>query len=102
MRIVEDPGEVRERCDEQRQKARHVAFVPTMGYLHSGHLALVERARRLGDYVVVSIFVNPTQFGAGEDLDRYPRDPESDASKCREAGCDLLFTPTPEAIYPLW
>jgi len=71
-----------------------------MGALHAGHLSLVEIARRRGALVVVSVFVNPTQFGPGEDLDRYPRQPERDAGMLHEAGCDLLFLPSVETIYP--
>lgn len=71
-----------------------------MGYLHAGHLSLVEAARRRCDVVAASIFVNPKQFGPTEDLGRYPRDPEGDARKLAGAGCDLLFTPAPEAMYP--
>jgi len=79
---------------------RPVALVPTMGALHDGHLALIRRARELGATVVVSIFVNPTQFAAGEDLAAYPRDPESDGRLAAEAGADLLFAPSAEEVYP--
>ena len=77
-----------------------VAFVPTMGSLHVGHLALVDEARRHGDVVAMSIFVNPLQFGPTEDLARYPRDPDGDAAKAAARGVDLLFTPDAHAIYP--
>jgi pantoate--beta-alanine ligase len=77
-----------------------VAFVPTMGSLHDGHLALVDEARRHGDVVAMSIFVNPLQFGPTEDLARYPRDPDGDAAKAASRGVDLLFTPDVQAIYP--
>jgi len=80
--------------------AGSVAFVPTMGYLHDGHIALVERARREADHVVASIFVNPTQFAAGEDLATYPRDLEGDSRKLEEGGCDLLFLPRADELYP--
>ncbi len=77
-----------------------VGFVPTMGFLHAGHLALVRRAREECASVVVSIFVNPTQFGPNEDLDKYPRDLERDIRLLDEAGANLLWTPTPEEMYP--
>jgi pantoate--beta-alanine ligase len=77
-----------------------VGLVPTMGYLHAGHMALVERARRENDYVVTTIFVNPTQFGPQEDLSRYPRDVNRDLAMLREAGVDLVFAPDAGEIYP--
>lgn len=77
-----------------------LALVPTMGALHAGHLALIAEARRHGDRVAATIFVNPLQFGAGEDLDRYPRQEEADAAMLEQAGCDLLWLPTTETLYP--
>lgn len=77
-----------------------VAVVMTMGALHEGHAALVRRARELADSVVVTVFVNPLQFGAGEDLERYPRTLQQDLEVCEAAGADVVFTPTPETVYP--
>src|SRR6188474_3257554 len=86
-----------------RRKGVRVGFVPTMGYLHAGHISLVKRARRLvgpKGIVVVSIFVNPTQFAPTEDLARYPRDLARDSQLCREAGTDILFVPQEKEMYP--
>ena len=85
---------------EARKAGETIAFVPTMGYLHEGHLSLMREARTRADRLVVSIFVNPLQFGEHEDLDTYPRDVEGDAAKCREVGADVLFFPTTASMYP--
>lgn len=92
--------EIRARVREWRQKGETVAFVPTMGNLHQGHVSLILEAARRADHVVASIFVNPLQFGKNEDLDAYPRTLGADQQKLTKAGCELLFTPTPELIYP--
>lgn len=91
---------IREHIKAWRIKGETVAFVPTMGNLHQGHITLVKEAKTRADHVVVSIFVNPMQFGPKEDLDGYPRTLEQDSEKLIAAGAELLFTPTPELIYP--
>jgi pantoate--beta-alanine ligase len=99
-RVVERVAELQARSDVERARGRRVALVPTMGALHEGHLRLVDEARRRAEHVVVSIFVNPTQFGAGEDLDRYPRTWEQDLAACARAGVDAVFAPEPLEMYP--
>jgi pantoate--beta-alanine ligase len=94
------PAEMAAWSRSARSRGESIAFVPTMGFLHEGHLALMREARGRCDQLVVSIFVNPLQFGEGEDLDRYPRDPEGDAAACREVGVDVLFTPERADLYP--
>ncbi|MCZ7652147.1 MAG: pantoate--beta-alanine ligase [Thermoanaerobaculia bacterium] len=100
MRTVREPAELQMAVRQLRRNGAEIGFVPTMGALHEGHLSLVEIARRRDALVVVSVFVNPAQFGPGEDFDRYPRQPERDAGMLHEAGCDLLFLPEVETIYP--
>ena len=100
MKIVETVRELRELVRESRARGKMIGFVPTMGYLHEGHLALMRQARQECGRVVASIFVNPLQFGAGEDFAVYPRDLERDARLCREVGVDFLFTPQMAEIYP--
>lgn len=87
-------------ADRLRSEGRRIGFVPTMGFLHEGHLDLLRLCRLHADVVVMSIFVNPTQFGAGEDFTRYPRDPERDARLAEDAGCDILFVPEANEVYP--
>tara|TARA_R110000744_G_scaffold270076_1_gene383355 strand:- start:2466 stop:3314 length:849 start_codon:yes stop_codon:yes gene_type:complete len=100
MQTIENISALRGEINLWRQQGLKIAFVPTMGNLHQGHIALVEQAKLLADKVVASIFVNPMQFGANEDIDNYPRTMAADQEKLLAAGCDLLFTPTPAIIYP--
>jgi pantoate--beta-alanine ligase len=100
MRVVRTKDEVRRIVRQARAGGATVALVPTMGYLHEGHMSLVDRARELADVVAMSIFVNPLQFGAGEDLDRYPRDLERDLEMARGRGVDLVFAPGVAEMYP--
>ncbi|MFT6919512.1 MAG: pantoate--beta-alanine ligase [Cognaticolwellia sp.] len=100
MQTIEQISNLRGEINLWRQQGLKIAFVPTMGNLHQGHIALVEKAKLLADKVVASIFVNPMQFGATEDIGNYPRTMAADQEKLLTAGCDLLFTPTPAIIYP--
>ncbi|HZU83448.1 MAG TPA: pantoate--beta-alanine ligase [Polyangiaceae bacterium] len=99
-RTLTVPDEARAACEAARSLGRRVGFVPTMGALHAGHLALVDESKRRADFVVASIFVNPTQFGPNEDLSRYPRDLAGDVEKLSRADVDLVFAPDPSAMYP--
>ena len=100
MIVVSDSAALEEHLTTLRERADTIAFVPTMGNLHDGHMALVHQARVTADSVVVSIFVNPMQFAAHEDLDTYPRTLDDDLSALREAGVDLVLTPSADDIYP--
>lgn len=100
MELITSVAAMREMSERARAGRRSIGFVPTMGWLHEGHLDLVRMARERSDVVVVSIFVNPAQFGAGEDFERYPRDLERDAGLAGEAGCDILFVPETGEMYP--
>ena len=99
MKIVGTVKEVREQVKEWKKQGLSVGFVPTMGYLHEGHKSLMDAARKGNDIVVVSIFVNPMQFGPTEDLATYPRDLDHDAALCESAGVDLIFHPEAEEMY---
>lgn len=99
MEICYKINEVRERVNVWKREGLSVGYVPTMGYLHEGHKSLIEAARKNNDRVVVSIFVNPMQFGPSEDLESYPRDLEKDSQLCESVGTDLIFHPEPEEMY---
>ena len=99
MLIYGQIKQVREAVKEWKREGKSVGFVPTMGYLHEGHKSLIDAARRENDKVVVSIFVNPMQFGPTEDLDSYPRDLNRDAKLCEDAGVDIIFHPEADEMY---
>lgn len=100
MRVVESIADVREQVAAARASGLTIGLVPTMGALHDGHARLIEACRAEVGFVVVSIFVNPTQFGPSEDFARYPRTPDQDRTKSADAGADLIFEPTPAVMYP--
>lgn len=100
MNTVKTVRELRAAVARARSEGKRIGFVPTMGNLHSGHIALITKATQRVDFVVASIFVNPLQFGAGEDLDKYPRTLAADQEKLLQAGCQLLFAPSVEEMYP--
>jgi pantoate--beta-alanine ligase len=100
VEIIRSVGEMKRRARALSRDGAVIGFVPTMGFLHEGHLNLVRMARELSDSVVVSIFVNPTQFGPTEDLDRYPRDLDRDVALLEEAGADIVFFPEASDVYP--
>jgi pantoate--beta-alanine ligase len=98
--VVTDPATLRRRCERVRASGLVLGLVPTMGALHAGHRSLIQRARAECDRVAVSIFVNPTQFGPGEDYERYPRPREADLAVCAAEGVDLVYAPPAAAVYP--
>ena len=100
LEVVARPHELRERVAQWRRKGERIAFVPTMGNLHPGHGSLVSKASELADHVIVSIFVNPLQFGPNEDIAAYPRTPEDDRQLLRSLNVEVLFAPEVDDIYP--
>ncbi|HBG79063.1 MAG TPA: pantoate--beta-alanine ligase [Phycisphaerales bacterium] len=100
MKIVKKIQEVRKLVAEAKSAGKTIGLVPTMGALHEGHFSLIRTAKKQTDFVVVSIFVNPTQFGPTEDIDKYPRTLDADTAGCEKSGADVIFAPTPDEIYP--
>jgi len=100
VKIITSISEMKQHMTEIKRNGKTVGFIPTMGFLHEGHISLANRAVSENDFTVLSIFVNPTQFGLGEDLDRYPRDFAHDCSLSETAGVDVLFAPTVSDMYP--
>ncbi|MBI9079809.1 MAG: pantoate--beta-alanine ligase [Pseudodesulfovibrio sp.] len=99
MNIITAPTELQKQCQTWRQEGLTIGLVPTMGFFHEGHMALMDRARKLCDKLVVTLFVNPTQFGENEDLDKYPHDFDGDCEKAESHGTDLLFAPEKSSMY---
>ncbi|MHB9139069.1 MAG: pantoate--beta-alanine ligase [Victivallaceae bacterium] len=99
MELIKTIAEMQRFSKNAARKGKKVGVVPTMGYLHDGHVALIKKARELSDIVIVTIFVNPTQFGPNEDLDKYPRDFERDWMLCEKNGADAIFAPAPDEMY---
>ena len=99
MKVTTTVLETRQLVKEWKKEGKSIGLVPTMGFLHEGHASLIARARKENDIVVVSDFVNPTQFGPNEDLEAYPRDFERDSALCESLGADLIFHPEPEEMY---
>ena len=100
MKLVHTVNEVREQVKEWKKEGMTVGLVPTMGFLHEGHQSLIAASVKENDRTVVSVFVNPTQFGPNEDFEAYPRDIEKDSALCESTGADLIFNPEPEEMYP--
>ena len=100
MEVITSIEEIQEIALRLEKEGKKIGFVPTMGYLHDGHLSLIDLIRERSDVLILSIFVNPTQFGAGEDLEKYPRDMERDLALCRERKVDYIFAPQTDDIYP--
>ncbi len=98
--LIRDPAAWQARCLEARQRGARIAVVPTMGYLHEGHLSLMREARNRASLALATVFVNPTQFAPSEDLARYPRDLPGDLQKCAAAGIDWVFAPEPDRVFP--
>ncbi|TXR54221.1 pantoate--beta-alanine ligase [Reinekea thalattae] len=100
MQVVDNLNDLRDKLSQVRAQGKRIAFVPTMGNLHQGHLSLIKKAKQHADFVVASIFINPTQFGESEDIDNYPKTLEEDKKHLIEDGCQLLYLPNKQIMYP--
>ncbi len=100
IEIIETVGMMQERAEQIRLSGKKIGLFPTLGFLHEGHLELIRQGRKRADILVMSLFVNPTQFGPNEDFDKYPRDVEGDIKKARGEGADIVFLPSPKEMYP--
>ena len=100
IEIIETIKGMQEKAEEIRLSGKKIGLFPTLGFLHEGHLELIRQGRKRADILVMSLFVNPTQFGPNEDFDKYPRDTEGDIIKAQDEGVDMVFLPTPEEMYP--
>jgi pantoate--beta-alanine ligase len=100
VQVISGVREMQVSAEGARRQGKRIVLIPTMGFLHQGHLSLMQEGRRRGDLLVMSIFINPTQFGAGEDYEAYPRDMERDQDLARQAGVDIIFAPSAREIYP--
>jgi pantoate--beta-alanine ligase len=100
MEIINNIAEMQKRSEGIRLSGRKIGLFPTLGFLHEGHLELIRKGRKISEILVMSLFVNPTQFGPNEDFDKYPRDIDGDMAKAERSGVDIVFSPSPEGMYP--
>jgi len=100
MEIIRTIKEITKKCSEVKREGKKIGIVPTMGYLHQGHISLIKKAKEMSDFVVTTLFVNPTQFAPNEDFEKYPRDEKRDTKICEESGSNVLFIPDVKEMYP--